>query len=52
MPEHGTGPGQPGVLERGPVVGIEDLGQPPVGDGAAQQLLAGPGVLMGEEHGP
>ena len=48
-PEHRTGPGQPGVLERRPVIGIEHLGQPPADDGLAQRLLAGPCVLLGEE---
>jgi hypothetical protein len=47
--EHRAGAGQPRVGERGPVVRIEDIGQAAAGDGPAQQLLTGAGVLVGEE---
>ena len=47
--EHRAGAGQPRVGERGPVVCIEDIGQAAAGDGPAQQLLTGAGVLVGEE---
>ncbi len=47
--EHGAGAGQPRVGEWGSVVAVEHLGQAAAGDGAAQQFLAGAGVLVGEE---
>ena len=38
-------PRQPRIRERGAVIGIQDVRYAPSGDGAAEQLLAGPGVL-------
>ena len=47
--QHRAGPGQPRVRERRAVVGVEHDGHAAAHDRPAQQLLAGPGVLVGEE---
>ena len=47
--QHRAGAGQPRVGERRAVVGIENLRQAAAGDRPAQQVLAGAGVLVGEE---
>jgi hypothetical protein len=47
--QHRAGPCQPRVGERGAVAGIQDVGDAAAGDGAAEHVLAGAGVLAGEE---
>ena len=48
-PEHRTGARQPAIRERCAVVTIEDTGHTPANERPTEQLLAGPGVLVGEE---
>ena len=47
--QHRAGAGQPRVRERSSVIGVENLREAASGDRPAQQVLAGPGVLAGEE---
>ena len=47
--QHRAGTCQPRIRKRRPVIGVENLRQAAAGDRPAQQVLAGPGVLMREE---
>ena len=47
--QHRAGTGQPRVRKRRPVIGVENLREAAAGDRPAQQVLAGPGVLVREE---
>ena len=47
--QHAAGTGQPRVRKRRSVISIEHVGEAAAGDRAAQQVLAGAGVLVREE---